>query len=488
MSTFSPNLRVELIANGDQSGTWGTTTNTNLGTILEDAISGYVTVNVTSANQAFTALNGSADEARNQVINLTTSTSANFAVYAPPAEKTYLIVNSTAYTATIYASTALNNTTAAGTGVAIPAGKKVLVYCDGINFAEQLNQIVGDLYVNGTLHAMGNQYIAGSETVDGSVYLGLSEAVTISVASPAVVTTTTHLPLNGTAIRFTTSGELPAPLATTTTYYVRNRNPALNTFNISLTFSGALITTTTSGSGSPVITTVSTTSTAPAGTNNTQLATTAFVTSALGNLALTNWALSETNTTQAANISVASPAVVSVTTAPANGTAVSFSTTGALPTGITANAAYYVYNRTSTTYNLTTTQGTTQSALTPVASPGVVTVTNAPANNDVVIFSTTGALPTGITAGTQYYVINRTSTTFQIATTSGGTAINFTGTTSGSQTVTSYTLVNTTGTQSGAHTETTSKLNFAYKSQNRMSIDLGGNMVVIGNVTAYGTV
>ncbi len=39
-STYSPDLRIELIANGEQSGTWGTTTNTNLGTLIEDAIAG----------------------------------------------------------------------------------------------------------------------------------------------------------------------------------------------------------------------------------------------------------------------------------------------------------------------------------------------------------------------------------------------------------------------------------------------------------------
>jgi hypothetical protein len=42
-SSFSPNLRLELIGAGEQAGTWGTTTNTNLGTLVEDAISGYVT-------------------------------------------------------------------------------------------------------------------------------------------------------------------------------------------------------------------------------------------------------------------------------------------------------------------------------------------------------------------------------------------------------------------------------------------------------------
>lgn len=133
-STYSPNLRIELIGTGDQAGNWGTTTNTNLGTLIEDGISGYVSVSVTSANQALSANNGTADQARNATIRLTTTTSANFAVYAPPAEKQYVIYNASTYTATVYNSTALGNTTAAGAGVAVPAGKTVTMWSDGTNF------------------------------------------------------------------------------------------------------------------------------------------------------------------------------------------------------------------------------------------------------------------------------------------------------------------------------------------------------------------
>jgi hypothetical protein len=133
-STYSPSLRIELIGAGDQAGTWNTTTNSNLGTIIESAIAGYVSVSVTSANQAFTALDGAADQARNAVIALTTTTAANFNVYAPPQEKTYIIWNNTAYTATIYNSTVLGNTTAAGQGIPIPAGKKIIVFSVGTDF------------------------------------------------------------------------------------------------------------------------------------------------------------------------------------------------------------------------------------------------------------------------------------------------------------------------------------------------------------------
>lgn len=551
-STYSPDLRIELIANGEQSGTWGATTNSNLGTIIEDAISGLASVSVISANQALTALNGVADQSRCASVSLTTTTGADFAVYVPPVTKLYVVINADpTYTATVYCSTVLGNTTAAGTGVPIPAGKSVLLRSDGINITEQLDYIAGDLEAGGTL------------SVTGSAYLGLSQTATISNASPAVITVTTA-PLNNTAVRFTTSGELPSPLVNTTTYYIINRTAT--TFNVSTSIGGSAVNTATAGSGTHTVTTVSLATTAPATTNNTQIATTGFVSTAITNtnLSITNWAINETFATQTATVTIASPAVVTVTTSPANNTAVSFSTTGALPTGITANAPYYVYARTGTTYSLSTTSGVAQTAtitagatftgtiddgagvagdvltvtavtggtigvgqvisgtgitggttitglgtggggtgtytvsssqlvasttITAVATPGVITVASAPANDLQVIFSTTGALPTGLTAGTAYYVVNRTSTTFQVSATLGGSAINTSGyAQSGVHTATAYTPVNTSGTQSGVHTETTSKLYFKYKSQDRMSVDLAGNAILFGNVTAYGTV
>ena len=133
-STFSPNLRIELIGPGEQAGTWNNTTNTNLGTLLESAISGYTTVSVIAASQAFTHANGAADQARNAMIELTTTTGADFAVYAPPTPKAYVIVNSSAHKATIFNSTVIGNTTAAGTGVEILPGERRYVISNGTNF------------------------------------------------------------------------------------------------------------------------------------------------------------------------------------------------------------------------------------------------------------------------------------------------------------------------------------------------------------------
>jgi len=134
-STYSPDLRIELIGNGEQAGNWGSTTNTNLGTLIEGAIAGYTSVSVTSANQAFTVNNGAEDQARMAMLALSTTTSAAFAVYAPPVSKQYIIYNTSAtYTATIYNSTVSGNTTAAGLGIDIPPLKKIQVFSNGTNF------------------------------------------------------------------------------------------------------------------------------------------------------------------------------------------------------------------------------------------------------------------------------------------------------------------------------------------------------------------
>jgi hypothetical protein len=79
----------------------------------------------------------------------------------------------------------------------------------------------------------------------------------------------------------------------------------------------------------------------------------------------------------------------------------------------------------------------TSAATVTIASPGVVSWTaHGLAAGTAVKFSTTGALPTGLTAGTTYYVVNPTTDAFSVSATPGGAAINTTGTQNGTHTIT----------------------------------------------------
>lgn len=98
-------------------------------------------------------------------------------------------------------------------------------------------------------------------------------------------------------------------------------------------------------------------------------------------------------------------------------------------------------SRTGNNANLFTALCPTSTVTMTIASPGVITWTAHPLlNGDVVVFTTSGALPTGITSGTSYYVINSATNTFQVAASRGGTAINTTGSQSGTHTARCFTF------------------------------------------------
>ena len=133
-STYS-DLKIELIGTGEQVGTWGATTNTNLGTAIEEAIVGSANVAFSSADVTLTLTNTNGTQAaRHLRLNLTgTSGGARELVLGSGCQidKPYIINNGLADTVTV------KNT--AGTGVAVPAGKTMWVYNNGTNVVEAMN-------------------------------------------------------------------------------------------------------------------------------------------------------------------------------------------------------------------------------------------------------------------------------------------------------------------------------------------------------------
>ena len=186
-STFSPSLRIELIGDGDQSGIWGQTTNTNLGTLIEQAIAGVVSITMIDANYTMTNFNGVSDEARNQVIVLSGTNTAQRNLIAPLVEKTYTIRNSTT------GGFAVQIIGASGTGVVIPNGVTTTVYCDGTNFFTALSGTVGNFTVNGTLGVTGA--LTGTTGVFSGAISSVSPAFTGTPTAPtaAPATNTTQI-------------------------------------------------------------------------------------------------------------------------------------------------------------------------------------------------------------------------------------------------------------------------------------------------------
>ena len=149
-STYSPSLKIELIANGEQAGTWGQTTNNNMGTLIEQAITGVGSLDLTGySSYTLTNFNGLADESRNAVLVFSGTPSSACNVIAPTVEKTYIVTNNASANVVIKTST--------GNGITILPSLSALIYCDGTNFytAVNVNNVIGDLTVSGNVSVAG---------------------------------------------------------------------------------------------------------------------------------------------------------------------------------------------------------------------------------------------------------------------------------------------------------------------------------------------
>lgn len=174
-TTYSPNLRLSLIGTGEQQGTWGGITNTNLGTLLEEAIGGWVSVPVTDgADTVLSAIDGASDQSRNMVLNLTgvlTATRNVVISSTPPVpEKLYVVKNATNFAVTFKVS--------GQTGVSIPSGATYFVYVDGTD----VRQINGSI----AFQDASNVSITGGSIVTNASSLSIRDSDGSHIMSFAV--------------------------------------------------------------------------------------------------------------------------------------------------------------------------------------------------------------------------------------------------------------------------------------------------------------
>jgi hypothetical protein len=149
-STYSTNLALELVGTGDQAGNWGATNNLNLGTLLEQAISGYVTQSVSTGTDTTLAMSqGASATARNMFIELTGTGGANTNLIVPNNKKLYFIFNNTSAGQVTVKVSGL-------TGVSVPNLSKVILISNGTDIINAVSYVTGVQNITGSAGSIAN--------------------------------------------------------------------------------------------------------------------------------------------------------------------------------------------------------------------------------------------------------------------------------------------------------------------------------------------
>jgi hypothetical protein len=134
-STWS-SLKFELIGTGEQSGTWGTTTNANIGDAIEQAIGGKADITMSSTSETLTLTDTTAlQNARALYLNLTGTPGGAATLNVPAVEKAYIVKNGTTggYAVTVKVS--------GQTGVSVPNGKTMVLYDNGTDVVDAITHL-----------------------------------------------------------------------------------------------------------------------------------------------------------------------------------------------------------------------------------------------------------------------------------------------------------------------------------------------------------
>ena len=186
-TTYTSILKLALPTQGELSGTWGNTVNDNITSMIEEAIAGRKVIDSWTANShTLTTANGTTSESRAAMLEFTdtgTALTGAGSVICPDASKIYIAKNA--------AGQAITLKTASGTGIAIPNGKTMLLFCDGTNVVEGVTNIQS-LSVGGyTVSLAGALTTAAAFTTAGANALTLTTTGTTNVTLPTTGTLAT---------------------------------------------------------------------------------------------------------------------------------------------------------------------------------------------------------------------------------------------------------------------------------------------------------
>jgi hypothetical protein len=196
-STYSTNLAIELIGAGEQAGNWGSTTNTNLGTLIEQAISGYVTQAVaTGTDTTITIPNGATGVARNMFIELTGTGGTNTNLIVPANKKLYYIYNNTA-------SGQVTVKVSGQTGISVANGAKVVLVSNGTDIVNATTYLSTSGIVPVTSGGTGVATLTGLAYGNGTSAFTAATGPQISTALGATAVTNATNATNATNLTST---------------------------------------------------------------------------------------------------------------------------------------------------------------------------------------------------------------------------------------------------------------------------------------------
>jgi len=197
-STYTTSLKIQEIGNGEQAGTWGSTTNTNW-TLIEQAVAGVQTITMANSNYTLSNLNGTLDEARNAVLVVAGTNSGVYQVIAPLVTKTYIVSNQTTggYAITIGG--------ASGSVITIPNGLNTIVYCDGTNFYSGITGLTGNQTISGNLSVSGTLGVTGAATFSSTLSAGAITGTSFNGSGSGLTGTAASLSIGGNAATATSA-------------------------------------------------------------------------------------------------------------------------------------------------------------------------------------------------------------------------------------------------------------------------------------------
>ena len=191
-SSYSSDLKLELMVTGEDSGTWGDKTNQNW-QLIQQAVTGYQSVSLTSTTTTLAMTNATISNARNMVLEFTGTLTANSTVQLPAGiEKLYFVKDSTTH-----GSYTLTFKVASGTGFDLTSGKIYGAYSDGTNMTSiDLNSLGGTMTLD--------QVLTYGSTTTQSLTVGSLTVTSAISTNTFLATTATATTLTGTTITSTT--------------------------------------------------------------------------------------------------------------------------------------------------------------------------------------------------------------------------------------------------------------------------------------------